>query len=337
MLDSAARLGRAHPTFRLSEKQQHSSQVTPQDETSSKPVLVIGGFTYAQKEWQDLSFSLPSHQYLSGSRDDFITKCRTGEFNGITAIYRSNEWTRITGPFNRELVQHLPDSLKFICHAGAGYDSIDVNACTERGIRISNTPGTNNQATADAAMFLMLGALRRITIPLQAVRHGSWQGGTQAGYDPNGRVLGILGMGSIGAEVAKRARAFGMKIQYHNRNPLPKNEAEDAKYVGLDELLESSDVLSLNVSLSSATERIISKSQLERMKDGVVIVNTSRGKIIDEGALVDALDSGKVYSAGLDVYEEEPKIHPGLLKKESVVLLPHVATTTFETRVSGPS
>lgn len=107
-------------------------------------------------------------------------------------------------------------------------------------------------------------------------------------------------------------------------------------YVGLDELLRTSDVLSLNVPLSSATQHLISKPQLEIMKDGVVIVNTSRGKVLDEGALVDALDSGKVYSAGLDVYEEEPKIHPGLLDKESVVLLPHVATATFETRVSAP-
>ena len=337
MLSSAARLCRAHPASQLSQKrQQPSSQVRLQDKISPQSVLVIGGFTYAQEEWQDSSFFLSSQQYLSGSRDDFIHRCRTGEYNDITAIYRSNEWTRITGRFDRELVQQLPDSLKFICHSGAGYDSIDIDACTERGIRVSSTPGTNNHATADAAMFLMLGALRRIMIPLQAVQRGTWQGETQAGHDPNGRTLGILGMGGIGAEVAKRARAFGMQIQYHNRSPLPKSEAGDPKYVGLDELLRTSDVLSLNVSLSSATQRIISKPQLEMMKDGVVIVNTSRGKVIDEGALVDALDSGKVYSAGLDVYEEEPKIHPGLLNKESVVLLPHVATTTFETRVSAP-
>lgn len=141
-------------------------------------------------------------------------------------------------------------------------------------------------------------------------------------------------MGGIGAEVAKRARAFGMQVQYHNRSPLPESEA---KYVGLDELLRTSDVVSLNVSLSPSTQQIISKPQLEKMKDGVVIVNTSRGKVIDEAALVDALNSGKVFSAGLDVYEEEPKIHPGLLNNESVVLLPHVATTTFETRVGTPS
>lgn len=125
-------------------------------------VLFIGPITYAQKEWHESSFFLSSHQYFSGSRDDFIHRCRTGEYNEIAAIYRSNEWTKITGPFNKELVQHLPNSLKYICHTGAGYDSIDIGACTERGISVSSTPGINNSATADVAIFLMLGALRRI-------------------------------------------------------------------------------------------------------------------------------------------------------------------------------
>ncbi|KAL8816172.1 MAG: hypothetical protein Q9223_004772 [Gallowayella weberi] len=223
----------------------------------------------------------------------------------------------MTGPFDEELVKVLPDAVKFICHNGAGYDSIDIGACTERGIRVSSTPRTNIHATADATMLLMLGALRRIMIPLQAVRQGVWQGKTQAGHDPTGRVLGILGMGGIGTEVAKRARAFGMHIQYHNRTPLPESESEGPKYVGLEELLKTSDVLSLNIPLSSATQHIIAKPQLEMMKDGVVIVNTSRGRIIDENALVDALESGKVYSAGLDVFEEEPKIHPGLLNNQN--------------------
>lgn len=182
----------------------------------------------------------------------------------------------------------------------------------------------------------MLGALRRITIALLSVRRGTWQGETQAGHDSNGKVLGILGMGGIGAEVANRARAFGMYIQYYNRSPLPNSKAGDAKYVCLDELLRTSDVVSLNVSLSSSTHHIIFKPQLNIMKDGVVIVNTSRGRVIDEAALVDALESGKVYSAVFDVYEEEPKIHPGLLNNDSAFLLPHVATTTCETRVSFP-
>jgi glyoxylate reductase len=179
----------------------------------------------------------------------------------------------------------------------------------------------------------MLGALRRITIPFQAVRKSEWRGKNfQLGHDPKKKVLGILGMGGIGQAVAQRARAFGMEIQYHNRSQLPASEELGAKYVSFDELMQTSDVISLNLALNPSTRHIISKAQFDMMKDGVVIVNTARGPIIDEAALVDALNSGKVFSAGLDVFEEEPKIHPGLLENENVVLLPHVGTSTWETQ-----
>jgi glyoxylate reductase len=141
-------------------------------------------------------------------------------------------------------------------------------------------------------------------------------------------------MGGIGAAVAKRAKAFGMKIQYYNRRQLPAEEEDGAKYVSFEELLKTSDVLSLNLSLNASTTHIISKPQFDKMKDGIVIVNTARGPIIDEAALVEALKSGKVWSAGLDVFEEEPKIHPGLLESDNVVLLPHIGTATVETQVS---
>lgn len=139
-------------------------------------------------------------------------------------------------------------------------------------------------------------------------------------------------MGGIGQAVAHRAKAFGMSIQYHNRNRLPESEEHGAKYVNFDDLLRTSDVLTLNLALNASTRHIISKPQFDLMKDGVVIVNTARGPIIDEAALVDALNSGKVFSAGLDVFEEEPKIHPGLIGNENVVLLPHVGTATWETQ-----
>ena len=184
-----------------------------------------------------------------------------------------------------------------------------------------------------AALFLMLGALRRITIPFQAVRKGEWRGANfQLGHDPKKKVLGILGMGGIGQAVAQRARAFGMEIQYHNRSQLPASEENGAKYVSFDELMKTSDVISLNLALNPSTRHIIGKAQFDMMKDGVVVVNTARGPIIDEAALVDALGSGKVFSAGLDVFEEEPKIHPGLVGNENVVLLPHVGTSTWETQ-----
>lgn len=139
-------------------------------------------------------------------------------------------------------------------------------------------------------------------------------------------------MGGIGSAVAHRAKAFGMTIQYHNRNQLPSSEENGAKYVSFEELLKTSDVLSLNLALNPSTTHIIGKPQFEQMKDGVIIVNTARGALIDEAALVDALKSGKVWTVGLDVFEEEPKIHPGLLEAENAVLLPHVGTATFETQ-----
>jgi glyoxylate reductase len=162
---------------------------------------------------------------------------------------------------------------------------------------------------------------------------GKWRGNFSLGHDPKDKTLGILGMGGIGSAVAHRAKAFGMKIQYHNRTQLPAEKEKGAKYVSFEDLLKTSDVLSLNLALNPSTTHIIAKEQFEQMKDGVVIVNTARGALIDEAALVDALKSGKVWTVGLDVFEEEPKIHPGLLECENAVLLPHVGTGTVETQV----
>jgi glyoxylate reductase len=203
------------------------------------------------------------------------------------------------------------------------------------GIQVSHTPQAVNAATADIAIFLMLGALRRIHIPYTAIRASKWRGPSpQLGYDPQHKILGILGMGGIGREVAARARAFGMTIQYHNRSSLSPELEKGAKYVSFEELVKTSDVLSLNCSLRKETVEIIGRKEFEQMKRGVIIINTARGKLIDESALVDALDSGKVFSAGLDVYEEEPKVHEGLLNNPNVVLLPHIGTSTWETQVS---
>ena len=272
-------------------------------------------------------------EYGSGSRQDFLAKLKAGEFDNVVGIYRSNDSTSVTGPFDVELVQALPKNLRYITHNGAGYDNIDVRACAARSIGVSSTPIAVDEATADTALILMLGALRRITQPFLSVRQGKWRGsGYQLGHDPKNKVLGILGMGGIGKAVAQRARAFGMSIQYHNRRRLPESQEQGAKYVSFDELLKTSDVISLNLALNSSTTHIISKPQFDKMKDGVVIVNTARGPIIDEAALVDALKSGKVSSAGLDVFEEEPKIHPGLLEHPDVVLLPHMGTSTWETQ-----
>ncbi|KAH8719490.1 D-isomer specific 2-hydroxyacid dehydrogenase [Phaeosphaeriaceae sp. PMI808] len=300
---------------------------------SQRAALLIGKLSHTQKEWQNCAqVASKLYEYPGGSREDFLSKCKSGEFENVFALYRSNDSNPITGDFNEELIEALPKSLKFICHNGAGYNNIDVAACTRRGISVSSTPIAVDDATADVAIWLMLGALRNIKQSYMAVNSGKWRGNFSLGHDPKNKTLGILGMGGIGSAVAHRAKAFGMKIQYHNRHQLPAAKEDGAKYVSFEELLKTSDVLSLNLALNPSTTHIIGKEQFVQMKDGVVIVNTARGPLIDEAALVDALKSGKVWTCGLDVFEEEPKIHPGLLECENAVLLPHVGTATFETQ-----
>ncbi|KAG4442127.1 hypothetical protein IFR05_002413 [Cadophora sp. M221] len=297
-------------------------------------LLLIGDITHAQKEWSEFSSFAELKEFLGPkTRADFLKELESGSYDDVVALYRSNDSTKITGEFDQELVSKLPASLKYICHNGAGYDNIDVAACTNKGIQVSSTPVAVNSATADIAIFLMLGALRRIHNPYSALRTSQWRGPAfQLGHDPQQKVLGILGMGGIGREVAARGRAFGMTIYYHNRSKLSPEIEQGAKYVSFEELLQTADVLSLNCSLRKETVGIIGKKEFAQMKKGVVIVNTARGKLIDETALVAALDEGKVFSAGLDVYEEEPKIHEGLLNNPNVVLLPHIGTATMETQ-----
>lgn len=203
------------------------------------------------------------------------------------------------------------------------------------GIKVSNTPGTVDSATADTAIFLMIGALRKFNVGLASLRKGSFANGYQMGQDPKGKVLGILGMGGIGTAIAKRAKSFDMEIIYHNRNRLSPEKESGAKYVSFGDFLRQSDVISLNLPLNDRTRHIISASEFDQMKDGVVIVNTARGPVLDEKALVSALESGKVSSCGLDVYENEPVVEKGLLENERCILLPHVATVSLETQRTG--
>lgn len=199
-------------------------------------------------------------------------------------------------------------------------------------------------------MFLIIGALRNFNPGILALREGKWRGqpAPVLGHDPEGKVLGILGMGGIGRNLKKKAEAFGMRVIYHNRRKLSDDLSGGAQYVSFDDLLAKSDVISLNLPLNVGfrslffglvanamqknTRHIISKAEFGKMKDGVVVVNTARGAVMDEDALVQALDSGKVYSAGLDVFEEEPKVHPGLVRNPKVMLVPHMGTWTVEVR-----
>lgn len=300
---------------------------------SARPaVLLIGVLTHSNDAWAALSSKYTLLELRKGTREEFLENCRSGAYDAVRGCYRSNNSTSVTGPFDRELVAALPESWKFIAHNGAGYDNIDVDACTARHIAVSSTPVAVDDATADTGIFLMLGALRQVHEPLTALREGRWKGKSRLGHDPRGKVLGILGMGGIGRAMAHRARSFGMEIIYHNRRRLDPSLEKDAKYVSFDELLAQSDVLSLNLALNAQTRHIIGAPELAKTKKGVVVVNTARGALIDEAALVQALESGQVEAVGLDVYEAEPEIHPGLVKSDRAFLLPHLGTSTYETQ-----
>lgn len=300
----------------------------------AKPgVLMLGVIAHSQKEFAALSELADLVTVTAGSREQFIKDLDSGVYRNIVAISRTYESAKFTGRFDAELVSHLPPSVKFISHNGAGYDQIDVAACTARDIGVSNTPSAVDDSTANTAMFLILGALRSIWAPQTSLRKGEWIGSNfPLGRDPNGLKLGILGMGGIGLATARRALPFGFKIQYHNRHPAQGLEPELDNYVSFEELIRTSDVISVHVPLSAATTQMLGEPEFAQMKDGVVIVNTARGPVIDEEALVRNLESGKVWTVGLDVFEREPIVHEGLLKSPRAVLTPHIGTATIDTR-----
>ncbi|KND92190.1 putative 2-hydroxyacid dehydrogenase UNK4.10 [Tolypocladium ophioglossoides CBS 100239] len=268
------------------------------------------------------------------NRDEFFTECKAGAFDGASVAYRTFDSVAVTGKIDSAVLDVLPKSLKFLCHNGAGYDQVDIPACTAHNVRVSNTPTAVDDATADITIWLLIGALRNLPASMAALRAGNWRGKSlpALGHDPQGKVLGILGMGGIGRNVAAKARAFGMRIRYHNRSRLSPDLEDGAEYVDFETLLKQSDVLSLNLPLNPKTRHTISTPQFAIMKPGIVIVNTARGAVMDEAALVDALATGQVASVGLDVYENEPEIHAELLANESVLLVPHMGTWTEETQ-----
>ncbi|KAK1717384.1 hypothetical protein CaCOL14_003375 [Colletotrichum acutatum] len=307
----------------------------------SKPiVLQLGQIEHAHDTWASLADVAQIIKPKATNRAEFLEECKSGALDGVKAIYRTFASVHITGRIDAELVAALPSSVGFICHNGAGYDQIDIPACTSRSptpILVSNTPTAVDDATADIAIFLILGALRNLNASILSIRDGKWKGQPPPplGRDPQGKILGILGMGGIGRNMAKKARAFGMEVRYFNRARLEGHLEDEcgASYVDFETLLRESDVISLNLPLNAHTRHIISTPQFALMKPGVVIVNTARGAVIDEAALVAALDSGKVASAGLDVFENEPEVHPGLLANPNVLIVPHMGTWTLETSV----
>jgi glyoxylate reductase len=241
-----------------------------------------------------------------------------------------------TEKIDGEVLDAAGDDLKVVANMAVGYDNIDVRAARERGVVVTNTPGVLDETTADVAFMLMLAAARRLGEGERLLRAGKWEwwGPKQLrGLDVWGKKLGILGLGRIGQAVARRARGFGMEILYHNRSRNGSAEKElGARYLELRDLLSESDFISIHTPLTDETRHLIGAEELESMKPGAVLVNSSRGPVVDEGALADALENGRIFAAGLDVYEEEPKVHPKLLELENVVLAPHIGSASIETR-----
>jgi glyoxylate reductase len=227
--------------------------------------------------------------------------------------------------------------LRIVANAVVGHEHVDRAACRARGIAVTNTPDVLTDATADLAFALILAAVRGLTPAERSLRAGEFHGWgfwDYLGGDLRGRTLGIFGMGRIGQAVARRAAPFGMHVIYHSRTRLPSDQEVGlgAEWVDFDGLIARSDVLSLHAPLTAETRHAIDADALRRMRPGAYLVNTARGALVDEAALVDALRDGRLAGAGLDVYEREPVIHPGLLELPNVTLLPHVGSATWETR-----
>ncbi len=242
----------------------------------------------------------------------------------------------VTEKVDAEVMDAAGDGLQVIANMAVGYDNIDVGAATERGVVVTNTPEVLNETTADTAFMLLLAAARRLGEAERLLRSGGWDawGPKQlTGPDVWGKRLGVVGFGRIGQALARRARGFDMDLVYHDKYRNEEAERElGARYLELDELLRTSDFVSIHTPLTQETTHLIGADGLKRMKSEAVLVNTSRGPVVDESALAEALAEGRIFAAGLDVYEKEPEVHPKLLELENVVLAPHIGSASIETR-----
>lgn len=255
----------------------------------------------------------------------------------LAKALREVEGLLLAGAHVNEDVLKQAVKLRAISNAGVGYDNIDIAACTARRIPVTNTAGVLEDTTADLAFALLLAVARRIAEGHRYVcedRWQHWQWNLLHGHDVHHKTLGIYGFGHIGQAMARRARGFDMRVLYHQRHraPEPVEREIGAQYVDRETLLRESDFVSLHVPLSAATHHAFGPGEFALMKPSAFLINTSRGKVVDEGALVEALEQGRLGGAGLDVFEREPQVHPGLVNRPNVVLAPHVGSATTETR-----
>jgi len=245
--------------------------------------------------------------------------------------------TMLTERVDGEFLSAAGPSLKVVANHAVGFDNIDVPACTAAGVLATNTPDVLTETTADTAFALLLAASRRLGEGerlLRTRRPWIWGPLMLLGQDVHHKTLGIVGFGRIGRAVARRGRGFGMRILYSNRGPIsPEAEAESgAERRELPELLEEADFVSIHTNLTPDTRHLFDAAAFARMKRTAVLVNTSRGPVVDEAALADALENGEIFAAGLDVFEREPQVEPRLLALENVVMIPHLGSATVDTR-----
>jgi len=245
--------------------------------------------------------------------------------------------TSLTDKMDAETINKLPDSIKILSNFAVGFGNIDLVAAKKRNIIVTNTPDVLTDATAEIGILLILGACRRASEGIQSARDSNWKWSADylIGKQLTGTRLGILGMGRIGQKIAKIAKSLGMIIHYHNRSKLNSEKEQGATYhENLKSLLSVSDVLSICCPASKETIDLINKETIEYLPKGAVVTNVARGDIVDDEALIDALDRRKVYAVGLDVYKGEPNLNPGYLKHKSAFILPHLGSATKETRTA---
>ncbi|KAK3698072.1 hypothetical protein LTR37_017121 [Vermiconidia calcicola] len=299
-----------------------------------RKVLVLGRpLDYVDKQYLE-GFQKHYHLDVLHAKDRAETKERLADKVASDGPYEAlviKMGTIPYEPFDEDLLGDIGPSCKIIASASAGYNEFDVDWMTRAGIWFCNTIDAVSEATADMAMFLILATARNTTLAEKQAREGKWKAGLTPSQDPVGKTLGIIGLGSIGKYLATKAKVFNMHIRYHNRHRLPADE--EAKYSAtycedLHTLLSTSDVVSIHTPLNANTTNMISTAEFEAMREGSFLVNTARGAVVDEAAMIQALESGKLARAGLDVFPDEPKINEYFMKSEKVVLQPHMGGLT---------
>ncbi|KAF8653338.1 hypothetical protein AX16_004038 [Volvariella volvacea WC 439] len=299
-------------------------------------VLICGEIVWARSDVKELLGDIAEVIYFdSKNRQDFLDGFKPGgKYDKVVALFRDNTSTDHIGIFDEEVVNGLGKDVKWIAHNGAGYDQINVRACKARGIFVSNTPGAVDDATATTALYLLLSTIRQYSISERSLRNLTWKpsGLNKLSHDLTGRTIAILGLGGIGLRLAELVHAFPMRVIYHSRRRAV-NAPEWCEYFeNVEEMLGQADVLSVHVPLRADTVGLVGEKWIRALKPGAIIINTARGKVIDEEAMIRALEDGHLASVGLDVFPNEPEVNPRLLEFPHITLLPHMGTENQDTQ-----